>query len=58
MGGFPDASTLYARYRFFRSIEPDEIPLVEQPYYPDNPGKEARYNQVEAINRAANSLRG
>jgi type I restriction enzyme, R subunit len=56
MGGFPDAATLYARYRFFHSIEPDEMPLVEQPYYPDSPGKEARYYQVEAINRTVEAV--
>jgi type I restriction enzyme, R subunit len=56
MGGFPDAATLYARYRLFHGIEPDEMPLVEQPYYPDSPGKEARYYQIEAINRTIEAI--
>jgi type I restriction enzyme R subunit len=56
MGGFPDAATLYARYRSLHGIEPQEMPLIEQPYYPDSPGKDARYYQVEAINRTIEAI--
>lgn len=56
MDAFPDADTLYARYRQFHGIELDETPLVEQPYYLDSLGKEARYYQVEAINRSIEAI--
>lgn len=56
MDSFPDAETLYARYRRFHGIESDEQPLVEQPYYLDSSGKEPRYYQVEAINRAVEAI--
>ena len=56
MDGFPNAETLYARYRLFHNIEPDEQTLVEQPYYLDSSGKEARYYQVEAINRTIEAI--
>jgi type I restriction enzyme R subunit len=51
MEAFPNPETLYKYYRQFNNIEPDEQPLVEQPYYLDSGGKEPRYYQVEAINR-------
>ncbi|MDX8494643.1 DEAD/DEAH box helicase family protein [Mesorhizobium sp. VK22B] len=56
MDEFPGVETLYARYRLFHGIEPEETPLVEQPYYLDSSGKEARYYQVEAINRTIEAI--
>ncbi|TPL96425.1 DEAD/DEAH box helicase [Mesorhizobium sp. B2-3-11] len=56
MDEFPGVETLYARYRLFHGIEPKERPLVEQPYYLDSSGKEARYYQVEAINRTIEAI--
>ncbi len=56
MEAFPDAESLYAVYCLFHGIEPDEKCLVEQPYYIDSSGKEARYYQVEAINRTVEAI--
>jgi type I restriction enzyme R subunit len=56
MDAFPDAESLYALYCLFHGIEPDEKPLIEQPYYVDSSGKEARYYQVEAINRTVEAI--
>ena len=56
MEAFPAAATLYARYRLFHGIEPDQQALVEQPYYQDGSGKEPRYYQVEAINRTVEAI--
>ncbi|MEG3192061.1 EcoAI/FtnUII family type I restriction enzme subunit R [Lysobacter sp. D1-1-M9] len=56
MDAFPSADTLYTRYRRFHGIEPEEQPLVEQPYYLDGAGKEPRYYQVEAINRSIEAI--
>lgn len=53
---FPDPESLYTRYCVFHGIEPDEKPLVEQPYYFDSSGKEPRYYQVEAINRTIEAI--
>lgn len=56
MDAFPDAETLYNRYRRFHGIDLKEQPLVEQPYYLDNTGKEPRYYQIEAINRTIEAI--
>lgn len=56
MDAFPDPATLYDHYRLFHGIEQDEKALVEQPYYLDASGKEARYYQVEAINRTIEAI--
>lgn len=56
MDEFPDAETLYARYRLFHGIEPAETLLVEQPYHIDSSGKEPRYYQVDAINRTIEAI--
>jgi type I restriction enzyme R subunit len=58
MDAFPDPEHLYARYRKFHGIEPDETILVEQPYHLDSSGKEPRYYQVEAINRTIEAIAG
>lgn len=51
MDQFPPPEILWARYKSFRGIEnAPEAPIIE-PYHTDGSGKEARYYQVEAINR-------
>lgn len=53
---FPSPQTLWNRYKKFRNISEDAEKLVVQPYYPDTIGKEARYYQVEAINRVVEAV--
>lgn len=56
LDGFPNAETLYARYRHFHGIEPAHDALVEQPYHLDSAGKEPRYYQIDAINRTTEAI--
>ncbi len=53
---FPLPQVLWDRYKKFRGIEDKAEPLVVQPYYEDPSGKEARYYQVEAINRTVEAV--
>lgn len=53
---FPTPDELWRRYRSFHNIEPDEVALVEQPYFREAEGKEPRYYQVEAINRSVEAI--
>jgi type I restriction enzyme R subunit len=53
---FPAPDVLWKRYKTFHSIEEEEVPLVEQPYHVDSEGKEPRYYQIEAINRAVEAI--
>ncbi len=47
---------LWRRYKQFRGIADKDEQLVVQPYYTDNSGKEARYYQIEAINRSIEAV--
>ncbi len=47
---------LWSRYKTFRGIEDKDQKLVVQPYYEDSSGREARYYQVEAINRTIEAV--
>lgn len=49
---FPTPQDLWKRYKSYRGIEDEAEKLVVQPYHLDVSGKEPRYYQVEAINRA------
>jgi len=53
---FPPPQTLWKRYKKIRGIEDSSEQLVLQPYHTDSSGKEPRYYQVEAINRAVESV--
>ena len=56
LDAFPSPKTLWDRYKKFRGITEEAEPLVVQPYYADPSGKEARYYQVEAINRTVEAV--
>ncbi|VAW50511.1 Type I restriction-modification system, restriction subunit R [hydrothermal vent metagenome] len=56
MENFPEPEVLWQRYKTFRSIEASAEDLVVQPYHSDGSGKEARYYQVEAINRTVEAV--
>lgn len=53
---FPNPQTLWQRYKKYRGIEEGSDDLVQQPYHADSSGKEARYYQVEAINRVIEAV--
>jgi len=53
---FPGPADLWKRYKRARGIEDQSEALVVQPYHDDLKGKEARYYQVEAINRTVEAV--
>lgn len=53
---FPPPQELWRRYKKFRGIDDNAEKLVVQPYHEDSSGKEPRYYQVEAINRAVEAV--
>lgn len=54
---FPTLDELWARYRRWKGLAgPDALSLVEQPFHSDGTGKEARYYQRVAINRAIEAV--
>jgi type I restriction enzyme, R subunit len=56
LDSFPAPGLLWRRYKTHRGIKDKEEALVLQPYYEDPSGKEPRYYQAEAINRAIESV--
>ncbi|MEW5786413.1 MAG: EcoAI/FtnUII family type I restriction enzme subunit R [Pseudomonadota bacterium] len=54
---FPTPDELWALYQQWKGLsEPKSVKLVEQPYYSDGRGKEPRYYQRVAINRAIEAI--
>lgn len=53
---FPAPADLWKRYKQYRGIADQSEALVVQPYHEDLSGKEARYYQVEAINRTIEAV--
>jgi type I restriction enzyme, R subunit len=56
LDAFSPPEVLWASYKAFRGIEDKDQKLVVQPYYEDSSGREARYYQVEAINRTIEAV--
>lgn len=56
LDSFPSPADLWKRYKRARGIEDAAEALVVQPYHDDLTGKEARYYQVEAINRTVEAV--
>ncbi len=54
--GFPTPADLWLRYKQWRGIDPPAEDVVEQPYYTDGSGREPRYYQRVAINRAVEAI--
>lgn len=52
LGDFPTPEELWDRYRVWKGIDEPKEKLITQPYYEDPGGKEPRYYQRVAINRA------
>lgn len=54
---FPSLATLWTFYQQWKGLtEPKAIKLVEQPFYRDGNGREPRYYQQVAINRAIEAI--
>ncbi len=59
LSAFPPPAELWKRYKIHRKIDniaDKEAALVLQPYYEDLSGKEPRYYQTDAINRAVEAI--
>ena len=53
---FPSPATLWAQYRAWKRLAPEQEKLILQPYYDDSSGKEPRYYQRNAINAAVEAI--
>ena len=53
---FPSLQDLWARYSADRAIPPACLPVVSQPFHDDGSGKQPRYYQVTAVNRAVEAV--
>ena len=53
---FPSPDTLWAQYRAWKGLAPEQEQIVLQPYYDDGSGKEPRYYQRNAINAAVEAI--
>ncbi len=54
---FPSLQTLWPLYQQWKGLtDPNVVKLVEQPYYSDGSGREPRYYQRVAINRAIEAV--
>ncbi len=57
LGNFPSPDELWQRYKKYRGIEEDEAEKVAlSPYYIDDPKREPRYYQKNAINRTIEAI--
>ena len=53
---FPSPEALWARYREWKGLEPDEASIVLEDFLDDATGKEPRYYQRVAINKAVEAI--
>jgi type I restriction enzyme R subunit len=53
---FPSPATLWAQYRAWKRLAPEQEKLILQPYYNDSSSKEPRYYQRNAINAAVEDI--
>jgi type I restriction enzyme, R subunit len=53
---FPTPESLWAKYRAWKGLEPEQEAIVLQPYYEDSSDKEPRYYQRSAINAAVEAI--
>jgi type I restriction enzyme R subunit len=53
---FPSPAALWARHTEATSIPAARLPLMEQGYHDDGSGRELRYYQVTAVNRAVEAV--
>src|SRR5882724_8035840 len=53
---FSSPATLWAQYRAWKRLAPEQEKLILQPYYDDSSGKGPRYYQRNAINAAVEAI--
>jgi len=53
---FPSPAVLWAKYRAWKGLKPDEEQIVLQDYHDDGSGKEPRYYQRNAVNAAVEAI--
>ena len=53
---FPSPAELWARYRAWKGLTPDEEKVVLQDYFDDGSGKSPRYYQCNAVNAAIEAI--
>jgi type I restriction enzyme R subunit len=53
---FPAPDVLWQRYKSWKGVDDTAEEVVEQPYYTDGSGREPRYYQRVAINRAVEAI--
>ena len=56
LGDFPAPSDLWARYRAWKGLLPEDEAVVLQDYHDDGSGKAPRYYQTSAINAAIEAI--
>jgi type I restriction enzyme, R subunit len=57
LGAFPSLTDLWPLYQQWKGLsEPKVVKLIEQPFYADGSGREPRYYQRVAINRAIEAI--
>jgi type I restriction enzyme, R subunit len=56
LGAFPSPAQLWASYRAWKGLAPEQEEVVLQDYYEDPSGKEPRYYQQIAINRTTEAI--
>jgi type I restriction enzyme, R subunit len=56
LGAFPAPAQLWASYRAWKGLAPEQEEVVLQDYYEDPGGKEPRYYQQIAINRTTEAI--
>ena len=56
LDGFPSPETLWKMYVEQNSIGPAQSKIIDEPYYVDNPNKQPRYYQINAINRTVEAI--
>jgi type I restriction enzyme R subunit len=57
LGEFPSLDDLWPLYQQWKGLAaPEAVKLIEQPYYTDGSGREPRYYQRVAINRAVEAI--
>lgn len=56
LDGFLGAEALWAKYRAWKKLEPEQEKIVLQDYHEDGSGKEPRYYQRNAINAAIEAI--
>ena len=56
LGDFPSPQELWAKYRAWKGLTPDQEQIVLQDYFDDGSGKAPRYYQVNAVNAAIEAI--